>query len=172
MYCFLSFSDKRLAVKNFTRSQSLPFPQDYRTRGVNPILICLLDQMKADHELSEKYASQAALLDGIISALETERMHWPSDFNLISSEQWIQRMRADPSFHLHHAKNSSEMREYENLLLDFAAQCLKGEIQLIPFLEEKPSFTTGSRLFFIMACQTLFQNNFFLSIKKEQYARE
>ena len=65
---FLFFSDKRLALKNFARSKSLPYPQDYFTFGKNPKLVCLLDQMKADQELSEKYPSQQALLNEIISA--------------------------------------------------------------------------------------------------------
>ena len=193
---FCLFSDKRLALKSFSRSQSLPYPQDYKTIGMNPILSCLLDQMKHDQELSIKYPSQTALIDGIISALETGRIQRPSAFNLMSSEQWIQKMRANPKFYLFHARNSSEMRKYENLLLDLAAQCLKSEIQLIPFLEEdeiltfgsnKPSKTwflrfkkifvtvnptTGSRLFSIMACQTLFYQNFFVSIEKEQCTPE
>ena len=152
--------------------------------------------MKHHQELSEKYPNQRALLDDIFSALETERINWPSSFNLMSSVQWIQKMRADPRFYFHHAKNFSEMQEYENVLLDLAAQCLKSEIQLIPFLEEdeiltfgsnKPSKTwfsrlkkifvtvnptTGSRLFSIMACQTLDQDNFFISIEKEQCTPE
>ena len=193
MYFFCFLSDKRLALKNFARSKSLPYPQDYNTVGNNPKLSCLLDQMKADQELSEKYPSQQALLNEIISALETEIINWPSTFNLMSSEQWIQKMRANPKFYFHHAKTSSEMREYENLLLDLAAQCLKSEIQLIPFFEEDEILTFGSyktwfsrlkkifvtvkpttcsRLFSIMACQTLSEENFFLSIKKEQHTPE
>ena len=165
-------------MKNFARSKSLPYPQDYNTVGNNPKLSCLLDQMKADQELSRKHPSQRALLNDIISALESERINWPSSFDLMSSEQWIQKMRENPKFYWFHARNSSEMRKYENLLLDLAAQCLKSEIQLIPFLDQdegsvfKPRFTTGSRLFSIMACQTLLSKNFFVSIKKEQCTSE
>ena len=92
--------------------------------------------MKHDQELSIKYPSQTALIDDIISALETGRIQRPSAFNLMSSEQWIQKMRADPKFYKFHARNASEMQEYENLLLDLAAQCFKRKIQLIPFLEQ------------------------------------
>ena len=113
---FAFFSDKRLALIRFSRSQFLPYPQDYKTKGKNPILICLLDQMKHDQELSIKYPSQTALIDDIISALETGRIRWPSAFNLISSEQWIQKMRANPDFYFYHARNSSEMQKYENLI--------------------------------------------------------
>ena len=179
---FCLFSDKRLALKSFSRSQSLPYPQDYMTTGLNPILSCLLDQMKYDQELSIKYPSQTAFIDDITSALETGRIQWPSAFNLMSSEQWIQKMRANPTFYKHHARNVSKMQEYEKLLLDLAAQCFKRKIQLIPFLEEddgltfKPTKTWFSRLkkmfvtdnptFHLMSNQNLHDDNFFISITK------
>ena len=168
-------------MQNFSRSQSLPYPQDYSTKGKNPIFSCLLDQMKHDQELSEKYPSQRgsrqrALLYDIISALETERIHWPSSFNVMSSEQWIQKMWENPKFYMHHARNSSEMREYENLLLDLAAQTLKREIKLFPFLDQDEGFVFNPRFytrrFSIMACQRLKHNTFFLSIEKEQCTSE
>ena len=172
-------------MKGFSTSQSLPYPQDYNTRGKNPILTGLLDQMKHDQELSKKYPSQTALLNDIISLLETERIHWPSAFNLISSEQWIQKMRADSIFYFHHARSSSEMRDFESILLDLAAQCLKREIQLVPLIEEdeipltfdssKTSKTWFSRLkklfvtvkptLYFLSCQNLRQENFFVSIQ-------
>ena len=171
-------------LKSYTRSQSLPDPQDYKTRGKNPILSCLLDQMKPDQELSEKFSNQTALLDNIIAALETERIHWPSAFILMTSEQWIQKMRTDPRFYYYHAKISSEMQEYEDLLLDLAAQCLEREIQVIPFLQQDEKHfptifprTLFSKLksifcnvrpdFHLMSNQTLFRRNFFISIKKD-----
>ena len=170
---FCLFSDKRLALKSFSRSQSLPCPQYYKAIGNNPILSCLLDQMKHDQELSIKYPSHTALIDDIISALETGRIRWPSAFNLISSEQWIQKMRANPTFYKHHVRNVTEMQEYEKLLLDLAAQCFKRKIQLIPF---KPTKTWFSRLkkifvtnkptFHLMSNQNLLNFNFFISITK------
>ena len=142
--------------------------------------------MKHHQELSEKYPNQRALLDDIFSALETERINWPSSFNLMSSVQWIQKMRADPIFYFYHARNTSEMREYENLLLDLASQCLKREIQLIPFFEEDEILTFGSNkqsknwfsrlkkpfvtvkpTFHILSCQNLSKQNFFVSIQKK-----
>ena len=179
---FCLFSDKRLALKSFSRSQSLPYPQDYMTIGMNPILSCLLDQMKHDQELSIKYPSQTALIDDITSALETGRIQWPSAFNLMSPEQWIPKMRANPKFYMHHSRNASQMQEYENILLDLAAQCFKRKIQLIPFLEQddgltfKPTKTWFSRLkkifvtdeptFHLMSNQKLRYENFFISITK------
>ena len=130
----LLFSDQKLALKEFSRSQHLPVPLVYRTRGKNPILSCLVDQMKQDSELSKKYPDQATLLKSIIEALQTRKISWPWwSYFLMSSEQWIQRMRTNPNFHLHHARNSSEMQKYEDLLLDLAAQCLKRQINLIPY---------------------------------------
>ena len=170
---FCLFSDRRLALKRFSRSQSLPYPQYYKTIGMNPILSCLLDQMKHDQDLSIKYPSQTALIDDITSVLETGRIQWPSAFNLMSSEQWIQKMRADPIFYMHHAISASKMQEYEKLLLDLAAQCFKRKIQLIPF---KPTKTWFSRLkkifvtdkptFHLMSNQNLHRDNFFISITK------
>ena len=169
-------------MKSFSRSQSLPYPQYYKTIGMNPILSCLLDQMKHDQELSIKYPSQTALIDDITSVLETGRIQWPSAFNLMSSEEWIQKMRADPTFYWHHARNASTMQKYENILLDFAAQCFKRKIQLIPFLEQddglafKPTKTWVSRLkkifvtdkptFHLMSNQNLLDENFFISITR------
>jgi hypothetical protein len=127
--------------------------------------------MKHDQELSKKYPNQAALLDDIIAALETKRINWPSAFNLMSSEEWIRKMRTDPKFYWHCAKKSSEMQECENLLLDFAAQCLKREIQVMPFLEEDDLVTFGSftppktPTFYILSCQNLKQANFFVSVQ-------
>ena len=78
----LLFSDKKLALKEFSSgSQYLPIPQDYRTIGQNPILNCLVDQMKQDSVLSEKYPDQATLAKGIIEALlETRKISWPKWF--------------------------------------------------------------------------------------------
>ena len=178
---FCLFSDKRLALKSFSRSQSLPYPQDYNTIGMNPILSCLLDQMKHDQELSIKYPSQTALIDDIISALETGRIRWPIAFDLMSTKQWIQKMRADATFYIYHIRDAS-MREYENLLLALAAQCFERKVQLIPFLEQddgltfKPTKTWFSRLkkifvtdeptFHLMSNQKLRYENFFISITK------
>ena len=36
---FCLFSDKRLALKSFSRSQSLPYPQDYNTTGIISSLV-------------------------------------------------------------------------------------------------------------------------------------
>ena len=183
----LLFSDQKLALKEFSRSQYLPVPQDYKTRAKNPILSCLVDQMKQDSELSEKYPDQATLLKGIIEALETRKISWPNGFTLMSSEQWIQRMKTNHIFYFHHARNSSEMQKYEDLLLDLAAQCLKRQINLIPFLEQdkastfKPqakiwakfvSMFSGQNLanepqFNLLSCQKLRHNNFFLSVFKQ-----
>ena len=123
------------------------------------------------------YPSERALLNDIIAALETERIHWPSAFNLMSSEQWIQKMSDDPCFYSFHARNSSEIQEYENILLDLAAQCLKREIQVIPFLEQqcKHSFNSQDsasgivkKHLTLLSCQTLSQSNFFMSIQLQE----
>ena len=185
-FFFLCFSDNKLALKNLSRSQSLPYPQVYKTVGTNPILSCILDQMKPDQELLNKYPNQKAMLDETIAALETGRIHWPStsSFNLMSAEQWIQKMSVNPIFYFHHAKNDSEMQEYEDLLLDLVAQCLKRKIQVIPFLwQDEGHFPTifprtlFSKLksvfvnvrpdFYLLSIQKLKQQNFFISISRK-----
>ena len=183
--CFLTFfSDKRLARKSFKISQSLPYPQDYRMLGNNPILSCLVDQMKHDQELSNKSSSQTALVNEIITGLDTERINWPLSFNLMSSEQWSQKMRMDPKFYWYFARNSSEVQEFENLLLDLAAQCLNRKIQVIPFLQQDEGYfsTIFPRTFFsklksifvnvrpnfrLLSIQKLHSDNFFISITKD-----
>jgi hypothetical protein len=129
--------------------------------------------MKHDQELSIKYASQTALIDDITSALETGRIHWPSAFNLMSSEQWIQKMRASSTFYMYHAINASKMQEYEKLLLDLAALCFKRKIQLVPFKPTKTwfsrlkkMFVTDNPTFHLMSNQNLYKDNFFISITK------
>ena len=182
--CFLTFfSDKRLARKSFKISQSLPYPQDYRMLGNNPILSCLVDQMKHDQELSNKSSSQTALVNEIITGLDTERINWPLSFNLMSSEQWSQKMRMDPKFYWYFARNSSEVQEFENLLLDLAAQCLNRKILVIPFLQQDEGYfsTIFPRTFFrrlksifvnvrpnfhLLSIQKLHSDNFFISITK------
>ena len=181
---FYIFSDKRLAWKSFKIAQSLPYPQDYRMLGNNPILSCLLDQMKHDQELSNKSSSQKALVNEIIAGLETERIYWPLSFNLMSSEQWSQKMRMDPKFYWYYARNSSEVQEFENLLLDLAAQCLNRKILVIPFLQQDEGYfstifpkTFFSRLksifvnvrpnFQLLSIQKLHSDNFFISITKD-----
>ena len=164
-----------------------PLPRNYKTLGKNPILICLVDQIKQDSELSEKYPDQATLLKDIIDALETREISWPKSFTLMSSQEWIQRIRTDSSFYFYHARNVSEMQKYENLLLDLAAQCLKRQINLIPLLEQdeistfKPPTNLLTKLFsifrsqnldnvpqfYLFSCQKLYRKNLFFSVFKK-----
>ena len=84
--CYL-FSDKKLALKKFFRSQYRPVPEDYWVIGKNPILTCLLDQIEEDWRLSMKYPNQEALLNKIIETLETGQARFPRGFNLMSTEE-------------------------------------------------------------------------------------
>ena len=165
-------------MKNFCRSHSLPFPQDYSIIGKNPILSCLVDQMKQDSKLSTKYPNQATFLKSIIKDLEARKISWPNRFTLMSSEKWIQKMRLNPSFYWDHAKNPLEMQKYEDLLLDLVAQSLKRKINLVPLLEkdEASTFTKilanfvstfrirSQQQFHLLSCQSLYINSFFISV--------
>ena len=164
--------------------------QDYNFIGKNPILSCLLDQVKQDPELSEKYCNQATLLKDIIEGVEGNKIFWPNEFTLISSEEWIRKMSLNPNFYLHHAVSSSELQEYENFLLYLAAQCLEREINLFPILEDDQKFTftpdakilsiltksfsiskmnnvNNQQQFYLLSCQKLWHQNFFLSVYKK-----
>ena len=142
--------------------------------------------MKQDSELSTKYCDQATLLKGIIENLEARKIYWPNRFSLMSSEEWIQKMKLDPTFYWCHAKDLSEIQKYEDLLLDLAAQCLKKKINLIPLLEEDEAsiFTEiGANLtsiyrsldlnnqpqFHLLSCQKLKHLNFFASVFKNEH---
>ena len=183
----LSFSDKELDLKDFCRSLSQPMAQDYNFIGKNPILSCLLDQIKQGPEMSEKYGNQETLLKDIIEGLEGNKIFLPNEFTLISSEEWIRKMSLNPNFYLHHVDSSSELQEYENFLLYLAAQCLEREINLIPILEQGQQFTftpdakiltksfSISKInnmynqpqFYLLSCQKLWHQNFFLSVYKK-----
>ena len=112
------FSDRELALKGFFRSQSLPVPQAYWIIGKNPILSCLVDQMKQDSILSAKYPNKATLLKGIIEDLEARKISWPNRCSLMSSEEWIQKMRLNPEFYWFHARSISEIQKYEDLAIE------------------------------------------------------
>ena len=58
------------------------------------------------------------MIKAILTALSDKKLDWPEDFNLVSSKDWVEKMKIDPIFYLHHAKNVEEMKEYENVLLE------------------------------------------------------
>ena len=172
-----SITENNLKMKKFTRSKNLSNLQDYMTPKKNPILSCLIDQLTLDLELRKRNSCQFTLLKGIIDSLKEGNIFWPSHFTLMLSEKWIQMMRTDSNFYWHHAGSSSEMKKYEDLLLNLAAQYLERQINLIPFLEEneistfrhgnKTLNTTNQLQFNILSCQTLWNDNFFVSIFKK-----
>ena len=160
-------------MSEFSRSKSLPLPQDYWTLKKNPILCCIIDQTRQDLKLGTRHQDQALLLNDIIEGLETKRIDWPNEFSLMLSENWIQKMKDNPKFYYYHAKNYLEMKEYEDLLLNLIAQCLKRQIKLIPFLEQDTASTfkpnnyivqSDNLQFHLLSCQRLDVRNFFFSI--------
>ena len=173
----LSFTDIKLSLKKLNLSENLPMPKDYSTRGENPILDCLLDQIKQDFMLSKTYRTQKTLLEDIISSLRNNEIIWPT--NLMSPKKWIKKMRDNPKFYFYHAKNASEMQDYENVLLDLASKCLKRQINIIPFLElgqeerifrpnDHHSSQSNELHFWLVSCQKLRRENFFFSVYKVQ----
>ena len=162
------FSDEKLS--GYTRSKSLPFPKKYDT-WKNPLLEIFADQLKQDPEWSEKGYAGSDLLNDILKALDDKKLDWPEDFTLLPGKEWIERIRIDPIFYLHHATDASEMQIYEKLLLQLAANFLKRTIKLVPILDEDPELTIEPSLpsnpteqLYIAYCNKLRYDNFFVSV--------
>ena len=162
------FSDEKLS--GYTRSKSLPFPKKYDT-WKNPLLEIFADQLKQDPEWSEKGYAGSDLLNDILKALDDKKLDWPEDFTLLPGKEWIERIRIDPIFYLHHATDASEMQIYEKLFLQLAANFLKRTIKLVPILDEDPELTIEPSLpsnptvqLHIAYCNRLYTNNFFVSV--------
>ena len=168
-FCFF-FSDEKLS--NFTRSKTLPFPEGYYTQNRNPILEVLADQLKYDSEWSMKAYVSSALLNDILKALDENQLAWPNNFSLLSSNEWVKRMRIDPIFYKHHATDDTEMKMYEDLLLKLVANFLEKQIKLIPILDEDPELTiepststiNSTSQLHIAYCNRCKQDNFFVSV--------
>ena len=134
-----------------------------------------------------KYPNQEALLNKIIETLETGQAHFPRGFNLMSTEEWCQKMRADPKFYFFTAKDFFEIKEYENLLIIVAAQCLERKIQVVPFLQQdegyfpkifprtffsrlKSIFSRTPQTFSLMSSQKFgYEKSFFSILKKDTF---
>ena len=157
-------------MSGYTRSKSLHFPVIYRV-GKNPIVEVVADQLKHDPEWSGKEYAGSDLLSDILKALDHKKLDWPEDFTLLTFKEWIKRIRIDPHFHLHHARNAPEMQLYEKLLLRLAANFLKRTIKMVPILDEDPELTieasllnNPTRQLHIAYCNKLKVHNFFVSV--------
>merc|ERR1712004_863544 len=91
------------------------------------------------------------------------------DFNLLSSNEWMRKMKNNSMFYGDHARDATEMKLYEDLLLKLAANFLKRTFKLIPILEEDTEHTFqpmnySSGPFYIAYCNSLRHRNFFISV--------
>merc|ERR1712008_382643 len=130
----------------------------------------LADQLKHDPEWSGKEYTGSDLLNDILKALDDKKLDWPEDFTLLPCKEWIKRMRIKSTFYRDHARNASDMKLYEELLLQLAANFLKRTIKLVPILDEDPELTIEPTLpsnptgqLHIAYCNNLWKNNFFVS---------
>ena len=162
------FSDEKLC--NFDRSKSLPFPHDY-SKIRNPISVVIADQLKHDPNWARKVYSGTDLIEAILTALSDKKIDWPEDFNLVSSKDWVEKMKINEIFYKHHAKNAEEMKKYENVLLELTANFLKRTINLVPIFDEdqKLSFepsgpVNSTQELYIAHCNKLEAKNFFVSV--------
>merc|ERR1712008_493621 len=131
----------------------------------------LADQLKHDPEWSGKEYTGSNLLNDILKALDDKKQDWPEDFTLLPCKEWIERMRINPNFYRHHVRNSSDMKIYEKLLLQLAANFLKRTGKLVPILDEDPEVTIEPSLssnptgqLHIAYCNRLKADNFFVSV--------
>ena len=168
IFLFL-FSDEKLC--NFDRSKSLPFPLDYSRMGTNPISVVIADQLKHDPNWARKEYSGSDLIEAILTALSDKKLDWPEDFNLVSSKDWVEKMKINPTFYYSHAKSAEELIAYEIGLLKLASNFLRKRIILVPLLKTDPIQTiepsdpricTGR--YHIAYCNKLLTDNFFLSV--------
>ena len=162
------FSDAKLC--NFDRSKSLPFPLDYSKRR-NPISEVIADQLKHDPNWARKEYSGSDLIEAILTALSDKKLDWPEDFNLVSSKDWVEKMKINPIFYRHHAEDVEEMKKYEYVLLELTANFLKRTINLVPIFDEdqKLSFepsgpVNSTQELYIAYCNKLRKKNFFVSV--------
>ena len=162
------FSDEKLC--NFDRSKSLPFPLDYSKRR-NPISVVIADQLKHDPNWARKEYSGSDLIEAILTTFSDKKLDWPEDFNLVSSKDWVEKMKINPIFYKHHAKNVEEMKKYEYVLLELTANFLKRTINLVPIFDEdqKLSFepsgpVNSTQELYIAHCNKLWRDNFFVSV--------
>ena len=162
------FPDSRPFMDKFERSQTLPTPQGYQKRNVNPILECIADQINHSESLAmdEEFIG-AEILHNILNYLKDGKIEWPSDFALLSKEQWMERICLEHNFYWFHAQSNADMQLYEDLLILLSCKWLKKNIILISFLDgQVKTFKSSDDSYYLMACQCLKSENFFLSIIK------
>ena len=149
----------------------------YTMATENPILKVLSDQLKNDPKWSRKNYTGYHLLSDILKALDENQLDWPNSFNLLSSEVWIERMRFDPLFYNHHARNKEQMISYEDLLMNLAANFLMRTFILVPILDEDPQQIIEpitnlpidlTYEIYIAYCNKLRYDNFFISVCPKQ----
>ena len=161
----IDLSDSSLNMVNFDRSISLPCPQGYKKRNCNPILECLVDQIK---NISDEKTTSEAILEKVIMGLKNKQISWPADFKFISEIDWINMMREESNFYWFRAQNHEEMMEFENLLLFLCSSVLERKIILVPFLENDKEIIFGTfehlQSIHVLFCQRLKSENFFVSI--------
>ena len=78
-------------------------------------------------------------------------------------------MKKVPIFYRDHATSASEMKIYEDLLIELAANFLKRTFKLIPILDEDTELTIqpsndSTNPLYIAYCNKSFTKNFFISV--------
>ena len=132
----------------------------------------MADQTRYDPDVQKDY-NASSLLNDILDALDEQKIIWPKDFERMSSQEWMQKMKNDPIFYFHLVGNSDPLKmiEFEELLLKLAANFLGRNLKLVPILEEGSKFVIEplikikpSLQYHIAYCNKIGFKNFFISI--------
>ena len=117
------------------------------------------------------------LCEGIIDAIEEKHIEWPEDFKFMSCQEWIKKMKIDPTFYTLEATCVTEFLMFEHHLLNLASKFLKRKIVLVPYFEEdkRQSFKLKKRnilskyfkrsrtYYLIFCCSEGYTQNFYMS---------
>jgi hypothetical protein len=150
----------------------------------------LADQANQDPSRPPGHLTGLQLRDLIIEALNDNSLEWPIIFGHLTKNQWINYMKQDPKFYFRQISNPSVQvfQAHERLLLNLASKLLKRKICLISLFPEDKDETfeplnwwlkcrnfvfgiampTSSRSYYLLGCNKVFQDNFYVSIFKDE----
>jgi len=144
-------------------------PVGYFAKNKNPILEVLTHQLNDIQQGARIAYAGSDLLHDILKALDEKKLAWPNNFQLLKREDWIEKMKTNPTFYMYSAKDGNEMKIHEDLILNLATNLLKKTINLLPILDGDLKITfqplvvvDSTDKLSIGYCNRLFQRNFFI----------
>ena len=162
------------SLNGYKISKTLPEPRHYNYFDHNPILAILADQISESRTIADSLRRVDVMLNEIIKGLKNGTITFPNNTKLLPMDMWIQRMESDMSFYVSFARYADEFKAFDDQLIQIAANYLKSPITLIPFPTGEPkviqpmSETISTTQFYILLCNTAFDNSFAVSIYPEE----